>query len=363
MKNAPSSSAANCLLPPAFITIAALIFAPGQTLRAQEAVTRASATVATAEVPIVVVGDELPSAYGAPPAFSRTRFSPNTTAYVLPPWSVLSATIYEGDAFREGRPDHTFTQEVEVGLPYRFGIALETSLEAFHGAVQGKTISLEARYAFADWNKIPLNPTIFAEYKWGVGRILREEALAAPAEGDAPPPDRLMQRLTTGLGRNGHHQIAAENDATDAGAFDANSRPNLPDAIEGRILLAQDFGEKVEWALNGFFEQEIGGDRGREWGFAQSVEVPITRNEWLKAGVEMQYTNFSDKDTRDNPEHRFVIGPTIGWKPARWCRVDVSELLGLTDESPRAQTFVVFSMLLGGPTNGEAEAPISTRNR
>ena len=47
-------------------------------------------TVQTAaiEPTIVVQGDELPSAYGAPGAFSRSRFSTLTNAYVLPPWGV-----------------------------------------------------------------------------------------------------------------------------------------------------------------------------------------------------------------------------------------------------------------------------------
>ncbi|HMC27776.1 MAG TPA: hypothetical protein VKM56_08290, partial [Verrucomicrobiae bacterium] len=33
---------------------------------------------------ITVVGEEVPSAYGAPPAFSRSRFTPLLNAYVLP---------------------------------------------------------------------------------------------------------------------------------------------------------------------------------------------------------------------------------------------------------------------------------------
>ncbi|MBA2743772.1 MAG: hypothetical protein H0U43_05605, partial [Chthoniobacterales bacterium] len=61
---------------------------------------------------IVVTGDELPSAYRAPPAFSRTRFAPVTTAYVLPPGSILAATIYEGNIERHGAPEHRFTQEI-----------------------------------------------------------------------------------------------------------------------------------------------------------------------------------------------------------------------------------------------------------
>ncbi len=43
---------------------------------------------------ITVVGEEVPSAYGAPPAFSRSRFTPLLNAYVLPPWAVYTSVIY-----------------------------------------------------------------------------------------------------------------------------------------------------------------------------------------------------------------------------------------------------------------------------
>ncbi len=109
-----------------------------------------SARAQDAAAPAIVVrGDELPSAYGAPPAFSRTRFAPLTTAYVLPPGTFLAAKIYEGDIGRHGPPDHQFTQELEVGLPHRFGLAAEASFESFEGTMQGRTLSLEARYAVA----------------------------------------------------------------------------------------------------------------------------------------------------------------------------------------------------------------------
>lgn len=282
---------------------------------------------------IVVRGEEVGSAYGAPPAFSRARFAPLTTAYVLPPWAFYAATVYEGDAFRHGLPDHLFAQEVELGLPHRFGLAAETSFERFDGGGGISTISLEGRYAFADWNKIPLNPTIFAEYKFGVGQIRHEE-------GPPPPP--------------------GEEEDPEAG------RPKKPDAYEFRLLLSQDFGERIEWAFNAFFEKENTGDRGREWGFAQSIGVPLLPNERLKAGLEMQYQNFTVKDTRGDPIHRFVIGPTVAWKPNRNTRLDISPLFGTTEESPRVQLFAVFSMLFGPggeAGEGEVEAPASTRNR
>ena len=281
---------------------------------------------------IVVTAEEAGSAYGAPPSFSRSRFSPTTTAYVLPPWSVYTSAIYQGDALRFNRPDHQFTQEIELGLPHRFGLAVENTIEAFRGTTQERTFSIEARYAFADWNKIPLNPTIFAEWKFGIGHILHDEG----------PPEPMPKG--------------------EAEEF-LNERNPLPDAYEVRLLLSQDFYEKVEWAFNAFFEQEVTGDRGREYGFAQTAVVPLLPNERLKAGVEMQLTAFTDKGIRGNPSYRFILGPTISWKPSSNTRFDVSPLFGVTADAPRASVFAVFSMLFGGPGEAEAEAPASTRNR
>ena len=128
---------------------------------------------------LVVTGEEVPSAYGATPDFSRSRFSNLVNAYVLPPRAVYAGLIYEGDALRFNRPDHNFTQEVEIGLPHRFGIAFENSEESFRGHGQKRTFSIECSYALADWNKIPLNPTIFVDSKFHTADLLHDEV---------PPP-------------------------------------------------------------------------------------------------------------------------------------------------------------------------------
>ncbi len=293
--------------------------------------TASTAESGTAQT-VVVRGEEVPSAYGAPPALSRSRFSNLVNAYVLPPYAVYAGLIYQGDALRFNRPDHSFTEEVELGLPYRFGVAVENQIETFRGTTQERSFSIEGRYALADWDKIPLNPTLFVEYKFGIGDILHDEGPPEPA-GKGEALDFL------------------------------NEHNPLPDAVEVRLLLAETFGE-VEWALNGFFEQETSGDRGREYGFAQSAMVPIILpRERLKVGVEMLLTTFTDKGIRDDPSYRFIIGPSIAWKPSKNTRFDVSPLFGATDDSPRASVFAVFSYVFGGSEGTEAEAPTSTRNR
>jgi hypothetical protein len=309
---------------------------------------------------IVVSGEPLPSAYGAPTSFSQSRFSPITNAYVLPPGAMYASLIYEDSVVHFRKPDHDFTIETEYGLPYRINIAMETDIEHYGSETQLRSFSLEARYAFADWNKIFLNPTIFAEYKFGGGRILHDEGPPTPAHKFGP------------------------------GGFDTSNE--TPDAYELRLLLSEDFFERIEWALNGFFEQELEGDRGREWGIAQSIVAPIHLfhapppapdyknirgknvqpagtdgpREELKVGIESLFRSFTDKGIRGKPYNSFVIGPTASWKPSNATRLDISPLFGVNHKSPVMQLFVVFSYYFGGGRTGPeagGEAPASTRNR
>src|SRR5690242_6820019 len=90
-------------------------FAPSGTLDAQEAAVES----------VTVSAPEIPTSYGAPVAFSQSRFSPLVHAYVLPPGEVYTSLIYEGDAGHYRSPDHHFTEEIEVGLPYRINLAIE----------------------------------------------------------------------------------------------------------------------------------------------------------------------------------------------------------------------------------------------
>jgi hypothetical protein len=271
------------------------------------------------------------SAYGAPEAFSRSRFGTLTQAYVLPPFTVYAGLEYELTSPRRGLPDHLFTQELEVGLPYRLGIAMENNVDAFRGSARESTTSFEVRYALADWNKIPLNPTLFAEYRIGIGPLNETAEVGSQPRGDEGDQ---------GPGRT-------------------------PDAYELRLLLAEDWGDKLEWAFNGFFEQEVAGDRGREWGFAQSVAVPLLHEqEKLKLGVEMQYRNHTDKDTRGKPIQLYELGPSLAVKPTRHTRLDVVPLFGTTNAGPNLQLFIIFSAVLGPKEGGgESEEPASMRNR
>src|SRR6266853_2226857 len=184
---------------------------------------------------IVVEAEELPTAYGAPPDLSHGRITTLTKSYVLSPFSFELEAGYEGDIFRNGVPANLLRQEIEMGLPARFTVGVQNQVEHFAGETRDRSFTLEARYALANWNKLPLNPAISAEYRFGLGNA-------------------------------------------------------LPDSGELALLISRDFPHLIEWAMNIFVDEDFGGRETTSAGFAQSVEMPVLLpEEKLEVGLEMQY--------------------------------------------------------------------------
>jgi hypothetical protein len=260
------------------------------------------------ENPQVIVqteAEEIPSAYGAPPDLSHGRISTLTKSYVLSPFSFELENGYEGDIFRYGLPAHLFRQEIEMGLPARFTVGVQNQIGHFAGDTFERSLTLEARYALANWNKLPLNPTISVEYRFGF--------------------DNAVQ-----------------------------------DSGELALLISHDFPHRVEWAMNIFIDREFDGRASTNFGFAQSVEVPVLLpEEKLEVGVEMQYRSGGETIEPDRTIKGLVIGPTLAWRPTRNVRFDISPLFGCSDHTPALQVFAVFSLSFGGTAGAEAETPVS----
>jgi hypothetical protein len=261
------------------------------------------------QVVVQAEAEELPSAYGAPPDLSHGRISTLTKSYVLSPFSFELEAGYEGAVFRGGLPTQLFRQEIEMGLPARFTVGMQNQVEHFAGETRDRSFTLEARYALANWNKLPLNPAISAEYRFGLSNALR-----------------------------------------DSGEF--------------ALLISHDFPHLIEWAMNIFVDREFGGSQSTTAGFAQSVEVPVLLpEEKLELGLEMQYRSGGETIGPERTIKGLAIGPTLAWRPTKTARFDLSPLIGASDHAPAVQVFAVFSFSFGGPATGEAETPASARGR
>src|SRR5260370_5353610 len=172
------------------------------------------------QVVVKAEAGELPSAYGAPPDLSHGRISTLTKSDVLSPFSFELEAGYEGDIFRHGLAAQLFRQEIEMGLPARFTMGVQNQIEHFVGDTRDRSFALEGRYALANWNKLPLNPAISAEYRFGLSN-------------------------------------------------------RLPDSGELALLISHDFPHLIEWAANIFVDQEFDDRGSTSGGCAHRHQAPV----------------------------------------------------------------------------------------
>jgi hypothetical protein len=285
-----------------------------------------SQQLASQEVEGRPYGEELIGPYGQPRWSARGRFSSDTDVYVQPPYSFYLDLDYDGTVLRHGKPDHLFGQEYEIGLPYRFQIGWEFYEEAINGHREIPFTLIETRYAFADWGKIPFNPTLLGEYKWGTGR------------------NYLGQETDRG----------GSGDSGEAGA-----PTRFSNSYELRLLLGQEIAKKIEFAANFFIEQSTSKDRERELGFSTAWSYAL-RGEALKVGLETKYSNESQPGQRHLAKNIIQLGPAFTYKPSPHTRLDIAPLAGIGHDSPYLETFVIFSIDFATGETNEVEEPASS---
>ncbi len=245
--------------------------------------------------------------YGQPAWAERNRASSTTAVYVLSPYEASLDLSWEGDFARRGKTRHEFNQEIDVGLLHRFELGFENEVGVIGDQGHATSGTFEIRYALADWNVIPLNPAVSAEYVVGWGKSVES------------------------AGADSHHH--------------GNRLRDQPDAAVLRLLLGQDFARHFGYAMNVALQQNVS-DRGRQFELSQCVTCGLMKG-LFEVGAEMRYTH-STEEFRAHDRDDLVIGPTVGWKPTRQTRVNLAPLFGCTSESPRVAMLAMFSYEFGG---------------
>jgi hypothetical protein len=242
--------------------------------------------------------------YGQPDWLGSRRFA-TTRAYIQQdPWEIGVEHWWRS---RKNGDDwtHLMQEEIEIGLPFRFQLDAYYDWVIEDGDEDYKDTALEVRWALADWGKIPLNPTLYFEYKF-----------TDPDHGG--------------------------------------------DVIEPKLLLAEDFGCGWHWAANFVWEKELTDEQAEEWAFTQAISKSLIDSK-LSIGLEMTYKWETAIGSRDNPERKFNIGPSIQWRPTPCTHVDVVALAGLTHDSPDFEGWLVLGWDFGGEGHSEGFAPVTRR--
>jgi hypothetical protein len=256
--------------------------------------------------------EEMPMGPNQQPEWTARRRFATTRVYIQPPWQVETELGWDATFPRHGKAEHLLQQEIELGLPYRFQFDVENSVQNFEEGDDSNrdwhhdSNSVELRYALADWDKIPLNPTLKAEWRF--------------------------------------------NDGT-------------ADAYELALQLGDELAPRWHWGMDLFFEQQIGDDRRREYAVSQAVSYTLI-DEKLGVGAEMLFSSETDKDSRSDPENKFEIGPSVQWRTSSRTHLDVVPLFGTTSDSPTVELFVFFGIEFGpGSKESEGVSPASLRGK
>lgn len=240
------------------------------------------------------------------PEWTTQRRFPGTRVYLQQmPWETGFEQWVRVRHFRDGTMETRMQEEFEIGLPHRFQVDLyETWAIDQDRNVSQDEYSAEVRYALADWGVIPLNPTLYLEY--------------------------------------------AQHD-------------HDPNTLEGKLLLGSDLSPNWHWGLNLICEQELSGTKNTELGVSQGISRPLI-DQRLSAGVELEY--YHEKANGSPSENKFLIGPSVQWRPTSWSHIDLAPLFGCTHDSPNIEAFIVIGIDFGpGKHKAEQYAPVSLKGQ
>jgi hypothetical protein len=266
---------------------------------------------APAKLPEIVVSplqEERPvGAYDQPEWTTHRRFATTRVFLQQTPGDFGFEQWWRGRFKRNGQADvHRLQEELEIGLPHRLQLDLyETWTITQDGPTKQDSVAAELRWALADWGRIPMNPTLYGEWKF----------------------------MNTGS-----------------------------DVYELKLLLGDELGHGWHWGINGVWEQEIEDAEATEYALSAALSRTLL-DERLSLGLESQTKLESEEGSRGEPEKTFLLGPSLQWRPSARTHLDVVPLFGLNEEAPHVESYMIFGVDFGGPKKArKAKAPVSLQS-
>lgn len=214
------------------------------------------------------------------PVWTTKRRFPTTRVYVLPENKVEVEywLLMEGNLEDNTDPKYTGIYEIEYGLGHRFhsDFYLKTVQNGSNAPIEILSQSIELRYAFFDWGKVFANPTLYLEW-------IRQS--------------------------------------------------NKPQKGEIKLLLGDEINDRLFWGANLIFERELGGKTPNEYGVSGGLAYSVVDG-YLSMGLEMKITAEDEQGNRfDFLEKKFLIGPSVLYKPVPAVNLILTPLFGLKIEN------------------------------
>jgi hypothetical protein len=289
--------------------IHALAMAPLTPQDLREVAPRRDAEVVVAAPRDTGYGEERLVGSNEQPEWTTRRRFATTRAYVLAPGQIEVEQWYKLKTPRGSGPIHFWQTEIGMGFEGGWQLDLyENYGREPHGPTKHQGVQVEGRYALGKWGEIPLNPTLYGEYVF-------------------------------------NHDAA--------------------DKVEAKLLLSDDLCRGWHWAGNLIWEQETSGERETEYAASLGISHVLLDSR-LSLGVEGKAEWVTANGSRGDPEHEFLVGPSVQWRPTENTHLDVVPLFGFSKSDrrdPRFELFVVFGIDFGPDHGRSGTAPASTRSR
>ena len=239
------------------------------------------------------------------PEWTLHRRFPTTRVYLQKEPGEIGVEQWVRSKVNQGeRTTHRVQEEVEIGLPHRLQLDLYVNSEINSaGTWYYDNFATELRYALADWGVIPMNPTLYGEYK------IKDEGV---------------------------------------------------DVAEAKLLLGGQWPGGWDWAFNFAYEWDLGGERTQEFAESAGISHAVIDRK-LGLGIEARYTSESVEGSRGDPENSLNVGPSIQWRPTANTHLDVVPLFGCTEDAPDILSYVVFGYDFGAGDAKTVRNPASSR--
>ena len=226
------------------------------------------------------------------PVWSTFRKFPTTRIYVqVPPGQAMYEKWME---IRDNRGDKG--TEIRMRDEFAFGLGKRLELDLYlHtvtiGSAENSTLnfrafSWEIRYALADWGKIFGNPTLYFEY----------------------------------LYMNGDYN-----------------------KIEPKLLLGGNINDYSIWGVNFVYEGQLANSKEKDEELAVTASYSRILSNRVSLGASYQYITENGREAGiDNISEEHLLGPSFQLKLHDRAYLDVEPLIGLTKESKKSKTFIIF---------------------
>jgi hypothetical protein len=253
---------------------------------------------------IVVVGSQLEEEraigpYDKPEYIRQRRFTTTRVYLQTDPGEVEFEQWLE---IRQPKDRHKDTetrlrQEFEIGIAEHLQLDLYVLTEHIRDGVHSefgfRGWSAEVRYAPWKWNAVFGNPTLYFEYI-----LMNGEA----------------------------------------------------DTIEPKLLLGGELGPGWHWGLNLVYERELANrdDANEEYKLTAGLSYTLI-DQKLSLGPEVELVYEAEREKAGGVaeverSRQVHVGPSLQWRPRPTVHLDLVPLFGVTGESKRMKTFIVFGL-------------------